>query len=60
MFNWKSNHELFSSKMAIVVLLVASQGIAATRIWDTMSPTLDEEVLVNRSGWKIVPTEAET
>jgi hypothetical protein len=59
MFNRKSNHKLFSSKMAIVLLLVASQGIAATRIWDTMSPTLDEEVLVNRGGWKIVPTEAE-
>ena len=45
--------------MAIVLLLAASQGTAATRIWDTVSPALDEEVLVNRGGWKAVPTETE-
>lgn len=59
MFNRDSNHKLFSSKMAIVLLLAASQGTAATRIWDTVSPALDEEVLVNRDGWRVVPTETE-
>ncbi len=59
MFNRDSNHKLFSCKMAIVLLLAASQGTAATRIWDTMSPVLDEEVLVNRGGWRVVPTETE-
>jgi len=59
MFNRDSNHKLFPSKMAIVLLLAASQGTAATRIWDTVSPALDEEVLVNRGGWKAVPTETE-
>ena len=45
--------------MAFVFLLVASQGTASTRIWDTMSPSSNEEVLVDRSGWKAVPTETD-
>jgi len=45
--------------VAFVFLLVASQGTASTRIWDTMSPSSNEEVLVDRSGWKAVPTETD-
>jgi hypothetical protein len=45
--------------VAFIFLLVASQGTAATRIWDTMSPSFNEEVLVDRSGWKVVPTETD-
>src|SRR4030042_3364147 len=59
MFNRDSNHKLFSCKVAFVFLLVASQGTAATRIWDTMSPSLNKEVLLDRSGWKVVPTETD-
>jgi len=59
MFNRDSNHKLSSCKVAFVFLLVASQGTAATRIWDTMSPSFNEEVLVDRSGWKAVPTETD-
>ena len=58
MFNRESNGRLFSCKVVFVFLLAASQGTAATRIWDTMSPSLNEEVLADRSGWKVVPTEA--
>ena len=59
MFNRDSNHKLSWCKVAFVFLLVASQGTAATRIWDTISPSLNEEVLADRSGWKVVPTETE-
>ena len=59
MFDPYSNHKLFSFKVAFVFLLVTSQGAAATRIWDTMSPTPKENVLASRSGWKVVPTESE-
>ena len=59
MFNRDSNHKLSSCKVAFVFLLVASQGTAATRIWDTISPSLNEEVLADRSGWKVVPTETD-
>ena len=59
MFNRDSNHKLSLCKVAFVFLLVASQGAVATRIWDTMSPSLKEEVLVDRSGWKVVPTETD-
>jgi len=59
MFNRGSNHKLSLCKVAFVFLLVASQGTASTRIWDTMSPSSNEEVLVDRSGWKAVPTETD-
>ena len=59
MFNRDSNHKLSSCKVAFVFLLAASQGMAATRIWDTMSPSFNEDVLMDRSGWKAVPTETD-
>ncbi|TKJ37503.1 MAG: hypothetical protein CEE38_08385 [Planctomycetes bacterium B3_Pla] len=59
MFDRDSNYRLFSCKVVFVFLLAASQGTAATRIWDTMSPSLNEEVLADRSGWKVVPTETD-
>lgn len=45
--------------VAFVFLVTAGSVTAATRIWDTMSPVSDEQVLMNRSGWRIVPTGAE-
>ncbi len=42
-----------------VLVTAAGPGAAATRIWDTMSPVPNVEVLGSRSGWKTVPTEAE-
>ena len=55
----KSNHKVFASKMAIVLLLAMSQGATATRIWDTISPVLNGQAPTDRSGWKAVPTETE-
>jgi hypothetical protein len=52
-------------KTAIMVLLVTSMGISATRgkektantlIWDTISPFADTVDLQNRTNWKPVPT----
>jgi hypothetical protein len=45
--------------MATILLLAASQGTPATRIWDTMAPDLDGQMLANKGGWKAVPTETE-
>ena len=59
MFSRKSNHTSFWSKVAIVLLLAANPGTASTRIWDTMSPALDEKTLANRDAWRVVPTETE-
>ena len=59
MFNRDSNRKLSSCKVAFFFLLVASQGIAATRIWDTMSPSFNEEVLMDRRSWKAIPTETD-
>ncbi|MHC4168080.1 MAG: hypothetical protein ACYSWQ_14075 [Planctomycetota bacterium] len=59
MRNRNSYRRLLSCQVVFVLLLLARQGTAATRIWDTMSPSLKEDVLVNRSGWKVVPTETE-
>ena len=59
MFDKNSNHRLLACKALFVFLLMAGQGTAATRIWDTLSPSLHEEVLTDRSGWKVVPTETD-
>ena len=59
MFEPDSHHRLFSCKAVLVLLLAASQGTAATRIWDTVAPSLKEDVLADRSGWRVVPTEDE-
>jgi hypothetical protein len=59
MLNRNTKHKFFPGKVAIVLLLAASQGTAATRIWDTVSPVLDGQVLVSRAGWRVVPTETE-
>ena len=59
MFNRNSNYRFLSRKAVFIFLLVTSQATAATRIWDTTSQALDEEDLVNRSGWRVVPTETE-
>jgi len=50
---------LLSYHVAFVFFLAASQGTAATRVWDTMSPSPDEEILADRSGWRAVPTAGE-
>ncbi len=59
MLNRNSSQRLLSYYVAFVFFLAASQGTAATRVWDTMSPSPDEEILADRSGWRTVPTEAE-
>ena len=59
MLNRNSKRRSLSYKAVFVCLLVASHGTAATRIWDTISPSPDEDVLANKSGWRVVPTGAE-
>ncbi len=59
MSNRQLNRKLFPIEIAIVLLLAASQGTAATRIWDTISPVIDEQVPVNKGGWKAVSAATE-
>jgi len=59
MLNRNSSQRLLSYHVAFVFFLAASQGTAATRVWDTMSPSPDEEILADRSGWRAVPTAGE-
>jgi len=46
-------------KAMFVLVATSGPAAAATRIWDTMSPVPNAEILGNRSRWKVVPTEAE-
>jgi hypothetical protein len=59
MGNRDSYQILLLCTVAFVLVATAGPATAATQIWDTMSPVHNAEVLGNRSGWKIVPTEAE-
>ena len=59
MLNRNSSQGLLSYHVVFVFFLAASQVIAATRVWDTMSPSPDEEILADRSGWRAVPTAGE-
>ena len=59
MLNRNSSQRLLSYHVAFVFFLAASQGTAATRVWDTMSPSPDEEIPADRSGWRAVPTAGE-
>ncbi|MBL7187761.1 MAG: hypothetical protein ISS70_15680 [Phycisphaerae bacterium] len=54
-----SSQKSLSYKAAFVFFLAASQATAVTRVWDTVSPSPDEEILVDRSGWRAVPTASE-
>jgi hypothetical protein len=60
------SYGLFLRKTALIVLLVTVTGISAagsnektanTLIWDTMSPFGDTVDLLNRTSWKLVPTD---
>ena len=59
MLDRDSNYRVFLPATVIIFLLSTSQMAAAIRIWDTVSPLVDETVSADRSGWKVVPTEAE-
>jgi len=59
MVDRSSHRMLHFYRIAFVLFALAGHGTAATRIWDTMIPVSNEETLVNRSAWKVVPTETE-